>query len=254
MKKKYYISIAIVAYLLFLVATIPASPVTNLISDNSPVNIKGVSGTLWQGKAYMVSINNNQLLNTEWSFFTWKLLLGRLAIDVNTEYQGSKISTELGSSFLGRFFINDLTATLPANEVAKLANIPLAQLSGSISFNIEHAQWKQGELPEASGEINWKEASVTVADTVSLGQVSILLNETQQNLLNADINNKGGDIIISGNAELVPEANYAINLKLTPTATASNNIKQSLSLFATKQANGEFLLKNTGSLNQIGLM
>jgi len=251
MKKKYYLLTAIISYFVFLIATIPAKPVTDLINDNTPVTINGVSGTLWSGNAYIVSFQDIQLKKTKWSFNAWKLFIGKIAITINSRFSGNDISAELGTSFLGRYFINDLSAKITAREVTQLAEIPLAQLDGLISLNIEHAQWKQGELPLASGEIKWTNASVTVADTASLGNISILLSESEQQLLNAEIKNQGGDIKISGLAELVAEADYSIDIKLSPTATANNNIKQSLGLFAQKQPNGDFLLKKSGSLNEI---
>lgn len=255
MKKRVYIFVAIASYLILLIATIPASLITNAVNDKSIVTIQGISGSLWNGKAYVVLINNKiELKNTSWSFSLWKILIGKISIDINSQYLENDISAEIGTSFLGTYFINDLNAKISAQEVAQLVNIPLVQLSGLISLNIDHAQWKQGELPLATGVINWSNAEVTVADTASLGNVSITLSESEQQLLNADIKNQGGDIKINGIAELVPEADYAINIMLLPTASASDNIKQSLGLFAKKQNNGEYLLKHSGALNQMGLI
>lgn len=252
MKKRYYIFTAIISYLLFLIATIPARPVTDLISANSPVSIQGVSGTLWNGRAYLITAQNNiKVSKTEWSFNLWKLLLGKLAIDANAQFLDNAISAELGTSFLGRFFINNLSAKVTAEQVAQLANIPLVQLSGMISIDIESARWKQGELPLATGEIRWNDAMVAVTDTASLGNLSIQLSESDQQLLNAEIKNQGGDIKISGTAELVPEADYAVDIKLKPTASANNNIRQSLGMFAQRQSNGEYTLKRSGQLKQI---
>ena len=252
MKKRSYIITAIVSYLVFLTATIPASMFSSLLEDNSPVKLQGISGTLWQGKASSISIDNTiRLQTTRWSFSPWKLFIGQIALDIETRYMDNDIRSEIGTSFLGRYFINDLSAKILAKDVAQLADIPLAQLSGLIALDIEHAQWKQGELPIATGIINWKDATVTVADTASLGNVSITLSESDQDLLNAEIKNQGGDIKISGTAELVPEADYAVDIKLTPTASANNNIKQSLGLFAQRQNNGDYILKKSGPLNQI---
>lgn len=252
MKKRHYILTAVISYLVLLIATIPAKPVTDMINKNSPVTIQGVSGSLWNGKAYMITAKNNiKLERTEWSFSLWQLFLGKLAVEIKAQFLDNDINAELGTSFIGRFFVNDLSAKIAADEFAQLANIPLAQLSGIISLDIESAQWKQGELPLATGEIRWTEAAVTVADTASLGNVSILLSESEQQLLNAEIKNQGGDIKINGTAGLVPEADYAVDIKLLPLASANNNIKQSLGMFARKQSSGEYLLKKSGSLNQI---
>ena len=251
MKKRYYFLTAAISYFVLLIITIPAKPVIELINDNTPVTVQGVSGTLWSGKAYIISMDNIQLKKTEWSFSLWKLFIGKIAIDVNSRYLNNDIAAELGTSFIGRYFVNNLSAKIAAQEIAQLANIPMAQLDGMISLDIEHAQWKQGELPLATGEIKWTDATITVAETASLGNISILLSESEQQLLNAEIKNQGGDIKINGTAELVPEADYAVDIKLLPTATASNDIRQSLGLFARKQPNGEYILKKSGSLNQI---
>ena len=255
MKKRYYFITAIAAYLLILLATIPAKPITELINDNTPVSIQGVSGSLWDGKAYLIRIDNNiQLDQTHWSFNLWKLLIGKLSLNIDTSFLDETITAEAGSSFLGRIFVNDLKATVSASEVTRLANIPIAKLDGPIILNIQHAQWKQGELPLASGSIKWNDASVSIAETASLGNVLILLSESDQQLLNAEIKNQGGDIRISGNAELIPDADYVADITLVPNASASNNVKQSLGMFAKRQPNGEYNIQKSGPLSSLGLM
>jgi general secretion pathway protein N len=251
MKKRHYILTAVISYFVLLIATIPAKPVIDLVNKNTPANVQGVSGTLWNGKALLININNMKIDKTEWSFKLWKLVLGKVAIDINAQFSDNDIIAEVGTSFLGRFFINDLYAEITAQQAAELANLPLVQLSGIISLDIESAQWKQGELPLANGEISWKDAAVTVTDTASLGNVTILLSESDQQLLNAEIKNQGGDIKINGTAGLLPAADYTVDIKLLPTATANNNIKQSLGMFAQRQSNGEYTFKKSGSLNQI---
>ncbi|MCK4834304.1 MAG: type II secretion system protein N [Gammaproteobacteria bacterium] len=251
MKKRHYYLTAIISYFIFLIFTIPAKPVTDLLNDNTPVKIQGVSGSLWNGSAYMVTTDDIQLKKTEWSFSPWKLFTGKIAVDIKTRFLDNHISAEVGTSFIGRFFIEHLSANIAARDIAQLANIPLAQLDGTVSLDIEYAQWKQGELPLASGEIRWVNATITVAETASLGNISIILRESEQQLLNAEIKNQGGDIRITGTAELVPQADYAVDIILAPTATANNNIKRSLGFFAKKQNNGEYTLKKSGPLNQI---
>lgn len=255
MKKRHYFFVAAISYCCILIATVPAKLISQFINENTPLSLQGVEGTIWTGKANTILINNDiHLDDTAWSVSAWKLLIGQVTANISTHYRDNEVITEAGTSFLGMFFINDLKTRLPVSEIAQLANIPLVQLTGAINIDIEHAEWKQGTLPIATGKIDWLSASVTVAETVSLGNISITLHESEKEQLRADIKNQGGDIIISGNGELIPAADYAINIKLSPTATASDNIKRSLGLFAEKQANGDFLLINSGSLNQIGLI
>ncbi len=252
MKKKHYLLIAAFSYLFFLITAIPASTVVNLVNNRTLVNIRGISGTIWDGDATLISINKTvELNNTKWTFTTWKLLLGQIAFQVTSEFDDRNVESEIGVSFLSKYFVNDLTATLSAEKIASLANIPLVQLSGDINLSLEHAHWKKDELPLATGVITWTQAAITVADTVSLGKLTIALSENDQQFLLANINNIDGDLSVNGLAELIPEASYSVDIKLTPTASTSDNIKSSLSLFAKKQKNGDFLFKNTGQLNQL---
>ena len=254
MKKKHYLSIAVFSYILFFIVTIPIGTVLSTINDSKIIKIRGASGTIWNGQAVQISINKNIILSdTEWSFNAWKTFIGQIAFQINTHHDQQDITGEVAISFLQQYSVNDLTAKISAEKVATLANIPLVQLSGMINLDIDHAHWKQGNLPLAYGKIIWQNANVTVAETASLGNVTITLSETEQDLLNADISSKGGDILIDGIAGLIPEADYTVDLKLTPTAQANDNIRNSLSLFAKKQSNGSFLLKKTGRLNQFGL-
>lgn len=175
-------------------------------------------------------------------------------MDVSAQYSDHNIDAEIGMSVFGNYFVSDLSGKIPADDVAGITNIPLAQLSGLISVSIEHAYWKPGEFPVASGQINWNDATVTVADTASLGNILITLSESEQNLLNADIKNQGGDIAIAGTGEIVPEAGYLVSLRLSPTTSASASIVQSLAMFAKKQKNGDYVFNQTGKLSDFGFM
>ena len=84
--------------MLLLIATIPAKPVTDLINSNTPITIQGVSGTLWNGKAYLITAQNNiKIDRTEWSFSLWKLFLGKVAVDVDAKFLDNDVSAELGT-------------------------------------------------------------------------------------------------------------------------------------------------------------
>ncbi len=190
MKKKHYFFIVIFSYLLFLIATVPARLITNIVNSNTPVNVQNASGTIWNGKADLISINNMVNLNdTKWSFIAWKFFTGRAALQIDTYYDEQKITGEIGISFLKQIFVNNLSAKIASKNVAELANLPLVQLSGMITLDIEYVHWKMDELPLASGNIIWDSATISVAETVSLGKLSITLSENDQHFLNADIKN-----------------------------------------------------------------
>ena len=253
MKKRYYLITAIAAYLVFLLSMLPAQPIATLINDNTPARLSGVSGSLWQGQARSLDVAGIKLTDARWNMKAWKLLLAQAALDIEARFEDQPVTGEVGATITGAVFVNTLDARLSADTVTRLANIPMAQLSGTFDITIDHASWRQGELPEAEGKLSWKQAAVTVAETASLGDVAITITG-QDDSLHADVNNDGGDIELSGEATLNPQAEYQASMRFTPTASASRNLRKTLGMFAEKQADGSFLLNNNGSLQQLGLI
>lgn len=254
MKITHYVSIAVLSYLIFLLTTIPVSSVKSLIDDNTNIKLHGTSGTIWNGHADSIVIKNKVTLkNTQWSFNWLQIFAGKISFFVDSNYYQQKITGEFNASLSQQLTVNNLRATIPAKKLAELANIPLIQLAGMISINIDNAHWQEDNLPAATGMITWDNASVTVADTVSLGKVTIVLSETELHPIKADIKNKSGDLKISGNAELIPEASYAFHIELSPTNHTNTNIEKSLIMFTQKQSHGRYLIKKTGKLSELRL-
>ncbi len=255
MRTRYYIFTGIVAYLVFLIATMPAAPIIGLFKDSIPLTINNVSGTVWTGHATTVISNRNLTLNNlQWSFLPWRLLLATVAIDVNAEFSNRPLTTRLSTGIGGNLDVHDLYMKLDAADIASLISLPLGELSGEFRLNINSASLEPGSVPRIDGTVNWDQASVTIAETADLGNVSILINENDDSPLSASIRNKGGHISLNGTFTTTPEGEYSLQLTMKPNATASDNLIDSIAMFARKQRNGEYLLNNKGNLKQLGLM
>jgi general secretion pathway protein N len=253
LKTRHYLLLAVFAYLLFMLTSVPAHIIEKPVNTHTPVRLQAVTGSLWQGHVQSISFNNIQLNDTQWDINLWKIITGRLSADIETHLDDEKITAEVGSSFLGKLFVNDLTGNITADKLSQYANIPLAKLDGMVELNIESARWAPGSIPLAHGQIKWNSAMVTVAESASLGNVTIDLAEVNDTL-EAKLNNQGGDIRISGQANVSAEADYSLDVSLIPTNSASTNIRQSLGLFAQRKPDGSYQLTNKGSLKQLGLM
>ena len=255
MRKRYYFFTGIVAYLLFLITTIPAAPVIGLVKDRIPVSISNVSGTLWNGRAGMLSSRQNiKLHNIEWSFVAWRLLLAKLSFDVAAVYNDAPVSTRLSSGITGTLAVSQLNMKLDAAQLASLISLPLGELSGELDLNIDNALIAAGAVPRVNGSVNWNRAAITVAETADLGNIAITINESEESPLAARIKNSGGHLALNGDFTTTEQGDYSLQLTMKPNASASSNLESSLGMFAKKQRSGDFLLNNKGNLKQLGLM
>ena len=255
MRTRTLVLTGIIAYLVFLVTTIPAGPVIRMLDDRLPITISNVSGTLWNGRAGTIDTRQQVTLkNVHWSFLPSRLLLASAALDVSAKLNDNPLNMRLSAGIAGRLALDDLELQLDATDVQPLIALPIGKLSGVFRLRINSASFKQGEVPRIDGTIDWNQAAVTVAETAELGNVSVLVSERDESPLAARISNKGGDLAINGDFSTTPQGEYALKLTMKPGDTASDNLIGSLAMFAKKQRNGEYAINNTGNLAQLGLM
>ena len=248
------ILIGVVSYLLFLIAQAPASLLQQFLPAESGISLNGLQGALWSGRAGNVRIQQHQLSNVQWSFNGWKLFTGKLAADIKAQFRGQAVSASIGLSAPGALTLDDTRAQIDAATVGELVQIPIAQLGGRVQIALDHVELPRGAPPVASGMIIWKQASVTVAETVSLGDVNIQLQDAGDPPLLAVISNRGGDIRLSGKASVKRNGDYQLQLNLKPSTSSSDNVRNSLKMFARPQNDGSYQIDNNGNLKQLGLM
>ena len=255
MRIHHYIITGIIAYFVFLVATVPAAPVISMFEDRIPVSISNVSGTLWSGRASAVTTTKNLTLkNVEWSLLPWRLLLASVSVNVNAEFNDNPVDARLSTGISGNLSVDDLNMKLDAADAASLVSLPLGELSGIFQLQIDNAYIEQGLVPRVNGTLNWNQASITIAESADLGNVSVLINESDESPITASISNKGGHLALKGTFTTSAQGDYSLQLSMKPNATASSNLSSSIAMFAKKQGNGEFILDNKGNLKQLGLM
>lgn len=256
MKKRVYIITGIITYLVFLIASAPAEPILSQLQKQFPeVSMQGISGLLWNGSAQSITINRQHvLLDTDWDFDAWRLFTGEISARIHTQYQQQPVIADIGVDLSGKIIARNVITRMDAAKAAQLARIPFGKFDGDVTVHLSQLVWQPQQVPRATGELQWNNASITVAETVSLGNISITLDEGSSAPLSALIKNIGGQIRLDGNADVSEDGNYTLKLNMLPEKTANNNIRSSLGMFAKPQANGSYQLDNSGNLKQYGLI
>ena len=256
MKIKYYLITGILALTLFLIINIPAALVINALKDKIPqIKIQNVSGTLWQGSAQQVTVQSKHVFkNVDWSVCLSHLLIAEACVEFDAIYNKNPLSGQLNIDLNKNIQAKNIKTTMSAQALGQMITLPMGEIAGDISVDLSELNWRQGNIPSANGVIKWNRASITIAETAQLGDITISLAESEENPINAQISNQGGQLSISGLASMNTKTDYNLDLSFTPNKKASKNLKDSLSLFARPQANGSFVLKNSGNLKQLGLM
>ncbi len=256
MKIKYYLLSGVFAYLLFVIIMLPAKlALDRLVGKQALIIFNDVTGTLWHGRAQRVDLASKlQLSQVKWDIILWRLLTGELSTTIQANFKQQPQQATISITPTGTLIARDITGQISAKDFARLAQIPFAQLDGQIYFNIDDCYWKHNQAPLANGIINWKNAAITVAETVSLGNIHIRLINKANTSMDVKLSNQGGNLKLNGKANLDNKATYQLDLTMKPTPSATQNLLNSLAVFAKRQNNGSFVIKTNGKLSIPGVI
>lgn len=256
MKTRYYILAGILSYLFFTLGNIPASKVISLLEKSTPLPAKlyGVYGSLWEGGADKAIIKGQPPVdNLKWSLNPASLLLAQLSGEVKASIKQQNIMGDFSIGPTGNISASDVRARVDAELVQELIQLPLGELGGVFNINIESLDLNPDGLPSVSGKLTWKSAKLTLLETVDLGEINLAVSPGENNQLLATIKNKGGQLKLNGSADLNDKKMYSVDLTITPDESATDNVRQSLKMFARRQSNGSYLVKRKGNLQEFGL-
>ena len=255
MKRRYYIIIAVCSYLFFALASTPAAKVISLASSNFklPAKFYGVQGSIWNGQVDSLHINKHRIEQLHWQLNPASLLLANLSADIQARVKEQNVVGHININMSGEIDAEDLRTKLSAEDVQKMADMPFGELGGEFILDIESLHWSGSGLPTTTVTIKWRNAKLTLADTVDLGQMTIDVKPDDKNGLAINISNKGGVISVNGSVEVSDKKQYKLSVDFKAANNANSNIKQSLGMFAKRQSNGSYRFKKKGNLKQLGL-
>lgn len=256
MKKRYYILIAIISYLIFTLSNVPAAKVVTILKQNNllPVTLYGVDGSLWDGRADKVIIKKTpEIKNLQWSINPAYLLLAHISGQINAQVMNQNVISQFSLSPTGEVSITDLRARIEASEMQDLLQIPFGELSGLFNIDIASMELNSAILPPINGDIKWTAAKLTLAETVDLGHVLLQITPDDKAGLVAQLSNNKGDVSLSGTININSKKDYKLDLVITPSDKASQDLKQSLGLFSRRQSDGGYQVKRNGNLREFGI-
>jgi general secretion pathway protein N len=236
------ILIGILLYLVFLIALLPASVVVALAPMPKGVNVGGVSGTLWQGQAQTVQINERQLEQVRWDIQALKLLTGAVVADVQVGGRSSALQMkgELGWSLSGARVAN---LKLDTGHGFLLGNTKLpfgAKVEGDVSLML--AEFQQGKpwCDALSGKLFLQYANLkNQFGEYPLGNIELNLScdAGQVQLVAMEDKNQLG---LAGTVVLADEGKLVVQAKIRETEFQTADMKKALAFLGRKDAEGYY--------------
>ena len=222
------IPVVIVSYGVFLIWNAPAAW---LVAQTQPqlnaaqVNLFDANGSAWNGRAELY-FQNTDLGHLHWQTGPWSLLTGHVTADFSLSGQGLHIQGRIDSGGLTRLDKVEASGGLPL--LAALLGLP-GGLEGTLTAHLDQiVVGRNGLLQSATGRLEAHNTKLTQVG-VGLGTLSLAL-ENEQNGIQGQLANRGGDLDLAGTLTLTPTGDYSLQATLHPHA-GQNQLTDGLAAF-----------------------
>lgn len=238
------------SFLLFLVVSVPAQLLADLATPVG-AQITGVTGSAWRGQARSIEIAEFRFGQTTWAINPASLILGRLSAVIETGWPGGRGSGELTIGITGSIRLRDFEAVGAVAPIAQQMHLP--QSGGQFIIAVTDLElvdsWPRILMADIRVEnVPLALMGVAGAPTGSY-QVSFAGEDiTNAGLINGELKDLSGPLIIDGNVTLSPPMNYEIVSQISARQDAPSDLVQALALLGPPGPDGAREFSMAGSL------
>jgi general secretion pathway protein N len=203
------------------------------------MNLSGVSGSLWSGRAASAQIYiYGQMVDlgaVHWRLKPLSLLSLNACADLESQIATGYICHGIsGNTTVSKAIVDQLPV--------RLFNPPGVQLGGSGSATLQHAVLaRDGSLREMQGSVSWQQAGINVGTGwFNLGSFAADLTGNGEGGIRAKLQDIEGEFGVDVQVEFTPGKPISAAGTITPKANAPEPIKEALSAFTELQDDGSF--------------
>lgn len=243
-----YALFALLAYLLFLLATLPAAHAYAMLKERiAPVQFHGVEGTLWSGSAALVVSGARQFQQVSWQFHPWALLLGHAEAAVTFDEGGRHTRAVAGRTLAGGIYLHDVTTRLPATALEGMFSIDGTGLDGAVDIHLAEVTFAGKKLAAVHGSLTWNNAGL-VSPKTALGAFVMTLETSGEEIKGVLKDNPGSPLRAEGVLRLKPDGSYQFTGALSLRDPGRADLEQALRFFGSPGPGGKVNLSTSGMM------
>ncbi|WP_137937202.1 type II secretion system protein N [Chitinivorax sp. B] len=232
----------ILLYLLFLLATIPASVLPVVFDKTIPgrIELVGLSGSVWRGRVERVAFDGLPLANKmEWSLSVLRLLTGRVGIELTmSEGKANVVANR------NQIQLRDTRLTVPLAVLGKFVKpVQQYQLNGQGVLAAQHFEWDSGK---AQGDltVEWHQASSNMVSLPVLGDYQLVANAGPRGFA-GKVTTLSGALQVNGDGTWSQKEGLSIRLQLRPEPSQAEVLRPLLSIAGQPAADGTYHLNTS---------
>jgi general secretion pathway protein N len=193
------VAIAVAMLLGVALWTFPADLAYRYVGSRlAPVALRGLSGTIWQGRAAGVDLVGHDLGRVDWTLQFLPLLRNEVIAQVALTGEIAIGHGVVERDADGRLQLRDAVLTMPARAAAPVLAIPALDLLGTIEIQVTRARLLGAWPTDAAGTASWHDAAVGGAAQAQLGELRATFASTADGGITGTVVDLGGPLEVAG--------------------------------------------------------
>lgn len=232
------VALGVSAFIVLLLVTLPAQVVMGRLGKLG-VQATGVSGSIWNGQAAMVTVGNVPLGQLEWNLHVLKLLTGRASATVAIKQTGAFAQGDVSAALSGRITFSDVSASWPLGSLA-VAGLP-AGWTGTASARLSELVVENGLPVVLTGTIDVANLVGPANRPAKLGSYRATFPSTAGNAgdgIAADLKDVEGPISMTATLRVQRDRSYLIEGQIATRPDAPSQVVSALQYLGEADASG----------------
>jgi len=239
LKLKTLLLLALLVFILTLLANLPASLVWRQVSPSLPaqVELQGITGSLWQGQVANMRVEGIDQGALSWDWRAAAIFKGQLALDLDWQPRSSRVNATLRMG-LNNIVLEQINGRLDARSMAAINKAPFI-LTGDWLLDIPVLKLQGFErVVEAQGRIAWQGAGGGLPEPLALGNLAAQLSSDNGSLVMTLSSDDAGPLGLTGTANWRPAQALKLDTRLQARAQADQGLAEGLKLLGRPDADG----------------
>ena len=200
--------LGIAAFLVFLLADLPASYLTPWLSRHFPaLQLGGVSGSVFSGQAESLRFGTNNLGAVTWGFDWLAPFTATLGYRVHLHGEARDLDARLDAG-LGSLKLRDVRGRATVASLDQWLPLPSHSASGTLLLDLKQLQLKGGRLQSAAGQVELDDGSLTWPSPYTLGSYRMRLEPASGGGITAEITDLAAPLKLHANLSLAADGQY----------------------------------------------
>jgi general secretion pathway protein N len=245
-KRGALIAAGVAAFLVCLVAMVPATQLTSRLP--SGIALAGVGGTIWSGQARTLAVNGRPLGALRWSCRPWRLLVLEWSCTVGLKPPGGEVTGDLSGDFGQEIVGHALRGRVPISTFEGIAT-PRGW-TGDLELDVAEIRLVGRRPAAASGTLFLRALRAPGAAGQVLGDFELVVGEgtVGSDSLNGRLRDLGGPLRVRGSIELDARGRYLLTGEAAPGPGAGPAIFDTLGFLGAPDSQGRRPFTIEGSL------